>query len=85
MKDIFYTSQFKKDCKGLQNTATLQRVINKLATGEKLERAHQDHKLKGRWKKHRECHISGDCLLIYRQTANELVLERVGSHSELFG
>lgn len=85
MREILYTSQFKKDCKGMQKTAKLRRVIKKLAAGEKLEKTYRDHKLKGRWNKHRECHISGDCLLIYRMTRNELILERLGSHSELFG
>jgi len=35
------------------------------------------------WHKHRECHIAPDWLLICRIDADDLILERVVSHSEL--
>ena len=45
----------------------------------------KDHKLIGNWKHHRECHISGDWLLIYRITkSNQVFFVRTGTHSELF-
>jgi len=40
--------------------------------------------LSGSWKHHRECHIMPDWLLIYRISEEELVLDRTGSHSDLF-
>jgi mRNA interferase YafQ len=48
-----------------------------------------DHTLKGReWQEHRECHIGGDFLLIYRLDgvgANEAVIfVRAGTHADLF-
>ena len=48
----------------------------------------QDHPLKGQWSEHRECHIGGDFLLIYRVDAMAkpglIVFVRTGTHAELF-
>lgn len=47
-----------------------------------------DHGLKGQWEGHRECHIGGDFLLIYRlddqPPSGIIVFARAGTHSELF-
>ncbi len=43
-----------------------------------------DHPLKGDWADHRECHIGGDFLLIYRMENNALVFVRTGTHSDFF-
>jgi mRNA interferase YafQ len=47
-----------------------------------------DHPLKGDWANHRECHIGGDFLLIYRLDGNGpremVVFVRTGTHTELF-
>jgi len=40
--------------------------------------------VKADWVDHRECHIGGDFLLIYRQDGNKIVFVRAGTHSELF-
>jgi mRNA interferase YafQ len=46
------------------------------------------HPLSGDWADHRECHIGGDFLLIYRLDARgateQVVFVRTGTHSELF-
>jgi mRNA interferase YafQ len=44
-----------------------------------------DHPLRGNWIDHRECHLGGDFLLIYRSDANSVLFVRAGTHSELFG
>ena len=62
----------------------LRAVIEKLIAGEKLDPQYRDHQLSGNWKGHRYCHIESDWILIYRITADELYLERTGSHSALF-
>lgn len=84
---IYYTTQFKRDYKRIKkqnkDLDKLRVVIEKLATGENLESKYKDHQLSGNWKKHRNCHIEPDWILIYRSTADELSLERTGSHSEL--
>jgi mRNA interferase YafQ len=47
-----------------------------------------DHPLKGEWIDHRDCHIRGDWVLIYRIDATpqveEIVFVRTGTHAELF-
>lgn len=86
--NIHYTTQFKKDYKRIQkqkkDIVKLKVVIEKLSTGQLLGPKYKDHQLSGNWKEHRDCHIEPDWLLIYRITPNDLYLERMGSHSELF-
>ena len=43
-----------------------------------------DHPLKGDWSDHRECHIGGDFLLIYRLERGTIIFVRAGSHAGLF-
>jgi mRNA interferase YafQ len=47
-----------------------------------------DHPLAGEWADHRECHVGGDFLLIYRLdgagAAEQIVFVRAGTHAELF-
>jgi len=46
-----------------------------------------DHSLTGEWADHRECHVGGDFLLIYRLDGTgereQIVFVRAGTHSEL--
>ncbi len=86
--NIHYTNQFKKDYKKLKkqkkDLSKLRTVIEKLSSGKLLEPIYRDHPLSGNWTQHRDCHIEPDWILIYRITAEDLFLERTGSHSELF-
>ncbi|MBV8603336.1 MAG: type II toxin-antitoxin system YafQ family toxin [Pelomonas sp.] len=43
-----------------------------------------DHALKGEWADHRECHVGGDFLLIYRLQDDAIVFVRTGTHADLF-
>ena len=43
-----------------------------------------DHPRKGDWADHRDCHIGGDFLLIYRLDGDVIIFVRAGTHSELF-
>lgn len=50
----------------------------------------KDHPLKGEWSLHRECHVGGDFLLIYKidDAAGKggiVVFVRAGTHADLFG
>lgn len=85
---IYYTSQFKKDYKKVKkqnkDIGKLRIVVEKLATKEKLAPKYKDHALIGNWKKFRDCYLEPDWLLIYKATEEMLILERTGSHSELF-
>ena len=85
---IFYTGRFKKDYKRVKKQGRplkeLRTVVEKLAGGQILPANYKDHSLLGKWKNHRECHIRPDWLLIYRVADDCLLLERTGSHCELF-
>lgn len=85
---LHYTAQFKKDYKRVmkqnKDLDKLKAIIEKLVAGQLLESKYKDHQLFGNWKGHRDCHIEPDWILIYRITADDLYLERTGSHSELF-
>jgi mRNA interferase YafQ len=43
-----------------------------------------DHPLKCDWNDHRECHIGGDFLLVYRAEDSMVTFVRAGTHAELF-
>ena len=69
-----------------RNTDKLLRIIEQLANGEPLEAKYRDHDLSGDYQGWRECHIEPDWLLVYKLLDDVLVLllNRIGSHSELF-
>ena len=88
--EVRFTNQFNKDIKLAKKQGKdidkLFDVIGILANGETLDEKYRDHDLSGNFKGCRECHIEPDWLLIYEIDNNVLVLvlNRVGSHSELF-
>lgn len=88
--DVQLTNQFKKDVKLAKKQGKdlekLYVVIEALAEGKALEAKYRDHSLSGNYKSCRECHIEPDWLLIYEIIDDVLVLmlNRTGSHSELF-
>lgn len=87
LKTINYTSQFKKDIEKAQRQSKLkklQEVIELLVSNSPLPAKLKDHKLMGIYKGRRECHLEPDFLLIYLVKDEELFLERLGTHSELF-
>ena len=87
---IKFTTQFKRDLKLAKkqnkNIDKLFEIIEILANGHQLPAKYRDHELTGNYKDTRECHIEPDWLLIYeiREEILVLMLNRVGSHSELF-
>ena len=88
MKEIFQTSQFKKDVKRLKKQGKdlnkLGDVIRTLSESGQLEERYRDHGLSGKWSGSRDCHIEPDWILIYRTDDESVFLERSGSHSDLF-
>lgn len=62
----------------------IKEVLKTLVNEEQLDARYKDHKLIGRYKDRRECHIEADWLLIYKKTAGEIIFERTGTHSDLF-
>lgn len=79
---IFFKKDFKKLVKNGFDDSVLNEVI--LRKKEPLDPPFKDHALRGIWKPYRECHIKPDILLMYLVKDDELILLRLGSHSELF-
>jgi mRNA interferase YafQ len=87
---IKYVSRFKKDLKRYQHQISILRELNDvlklLLTGKALPGKYRDHPLSGGYIGMRECHVKPDLLLVYWFDIEnkKLVVERLGSHSELF-
>ena len=95
LRRLDFTGSFVKDWgrlsrSGRYDMRRLKRVMLLLAENEApLGPEWRDHALKGEWSNHRECHVGGDFLLIYRLDekvgpGGTVVFVRAGTHSELF-
>ena len=89
MKELRYTSRFKKDLKRILNQPkklqALQKVLDMLKNEIPLPEKYREHTLQGEYAGCVECHIEGDFLLIwFDEKSNTIALFRLGSHSELF-
>ena len=89
MKELRYTSQFKKDLKRFLNQPkklkALTEVLEMLRNETPLPERYRQHTLQGNYAGCLECHIDGDFLLVwYDEVNNTIALFRLGSHSELF-
>jgi mRNA interferase YafQ len=88
MKEIFQTSQFKKDFKRAnkrgKDLGKLKQVIKSIIDGQSLDERYRDHLLGGKWAGPRDCHTVPDWILIHRVDNDSLYLERTGTHSDLF-
>ena len=85
-----HTKQFLKDWTRLTRsgrydlTRLKQVMLLIIASNGPLGAEWRDHSLTGEWADHRECHVSGDFLLIYRVEEETVVFVRAGTHPELF-
>ena len=83
-----YSTRFRRDfkvcVKRRYDMELLQRAIDILRIPDQLPPKNRDHDLTGDYAGHRECHLSPDWLLIYKQSGEELLLYRTGTHSDLF-
>jgi len=85
-----YTRKFHKDWARLSHSGRYdlkrlkEAMVLLIADDAPLGPEWLDHPLKGDWVDHRECHIAGDFLLIYRLDENAIIFVRAGTHSELF-
>ncbi len=88
MLDVRYSTKFKKDFKTCvkrnYKMPLLQIAIDTLRIPQPLPPKNKDHNLSGNYIGYRECHIEPDWLLIYKQTYDELLLHRTGTHADLF-
>ncbi|MBQ7666088.1 MAG: type II toxin-antitoxin system YafQ family toxin [Synergistaceae bacterium] len=94
-REFIYRAPYKRDYKRvyrgiyrklLEEGGVLDAVIKALANNISLPLSYHDHSLHGNWEGCRECHIRPDLLLVYRYVNDDLlILERLGTHSEIFG
>ena len=86
--NLAQTKQSKKDVKRMRKRGKdlekIKVLIDQLVAGEPLPPKNRDHKLGGNWIGRRDCHVEPDWILIYKLTEDELLLERTGTHSDLF-
>jgi mRNA interferase YafQ len=93
MREIIWTSAFKKDykreAKGKHRKTLdgdLETLVDLLANDHPLPERNKDHALAGDWADHRDCHVKPDLVLIYQKSGGvngELWMARLGSHAEL--
>lgn len=83
---VFERSLKKYKRSGIFDEQKLEHVIEILAAGKKLPTCYKDHKLVGKLKDIRECHVLPDLLLLYKIEKRELILILInlGSHSDIF-
>ena len=91
MYEIIRTQRFKKAYKRVRNLPgfkekVFNEVVTTLASGQVLKETYRDHRLTGKLKDFRECHLAPDILLIYQIDKGILILTLVsiGNHSQLF-
>lgn len=88
MRAAVRSGRFRRDVKLMRkrgkDMSKLRNVLTLLLAAAPLPASFKDHALTGDWKGHRDCHIEPDWLLIYRIDGNDLVLERTGTHADLF-
>ena len=89
MREIVYSSRFKKDLKRYQyqpnKIAALKEILLDLRETGKVKAKYRPHMLAGVYKGCMECHIESDFLLIWLDESNQTIaLVRLGTHSELF-
>ena len=92
MRRVVNLTHFEKDLRLMHKRGKdldkLRTIVQRLTNDESLEPRYRDHPLSGRYQGRHECHIEPDWLLIYRldewNNTPELILERTGTHSDLF-
>jgi len=93
-REFTRTKEFKKDWKRLTHSGRYdmnglkEAMLVLIENTAPLSAEWLDHPLTGQWTNHRECHIGGDFLLIYkldsRGTDEQIIFVRAGTHAELF-
>ena len=83
------STQYGKDFKRIVqspkfNQAAYLTVLTLLISGKSLPAKYSNHPLIGDYAVYWDCHITNDCVLIYKVTEGELRLARIGTHAELF-
>jgi mRNA interferase YafQ len=93
-REFTRTKEFKKDWQRLAHSGRYdlnglkEAMLLLIENAAPLPTEWLDHPLSGPWAKHRECHIGGDFLLIYKLDGGgadeRVIFVRAGTHAELF-
>jgi mRNA interferase YafQ len=83
------STQYGKDFKRIVQSPKFNQtdyliVMSLLIAEKRLPMKYKNHPLKGDYLGYWDCHITNDCVLIYKSTISELWLARIGTHSEVF-
>jgi mRNA interferase YafQ len=89
VRSVHESPRFLRDIKRIKkrglDLSKLRHLVTLLSERQLLPMRYRDHALTGNWIGHRDCHIQPDWLLIYKIDDENLILERTGTHSDLFG
>jgi mRNA interferase YafQ len=89
VRSVHESPRFLRDIKRIKkrglDLSKLRHVVTLLSEKQPLPIRYRDHALTGNWIGHRDCHIQPDWVLIYQIDDDDLILERTGTHSDLFG
>lgn len=90
MKELRFSTQYKKDAKRFRNQPKkmekVAEILRKLRDEEPIPAINRPHMLSGDYAGCMECHVEGDFLLIWIDETEKIIgVLRLGSHSELFG
>ena len=89
VRSVHESPRFLRDIKRIKkrglDLSKLRHVVTLLSERQPLPIRYREHALTGNWIGHRDCHIQPDWVLIYKITDDTLILERTGTHSDLFG
>lgn len=90
MRDILYTSTFKKDLKKVRSypefkADKLKSYVNKLANGENLPDSARNHKMAGNssFKGFYNFHLAPNIVVLYKIDNISISLFRIGKHNHL--
>ena len=79
-----FTKEYQLMKKRGKNIRKLEEVLELLLNQNHLPVKYKDHKLTGSYEGSGELYIEPDWLLIYRISAQSIILERTGTHCDLF-
>lgn len=90
MYEVKFTNTYKKSYKLMKkrglDISLLDKVVDMLCQGKKLDDRYRDHGLSGQFQGFRECYIKPDWLLVYLIEDDVLTLTLVdtGTHADIF-
>jgi mRNA interferase YafQ len=88
-RELEPTTRFRRDLKRVLRTdpsiqTVLEPILKLSMENVPLPVRLKDHPLKGEWNTYRDLHVKPDLVLIYKKNDTLVLLERLGSHAELF-